>query len=313
MGKNGDMGRIQRSWELGKTSWRVLRTDKDLAAFPVLGAVVSIVVLAVFAGLIFATGLNSGGHNNDTMKPIGWVFVVALYIAMAFVAVYFQAALTYGANERLAGRDTSIRASLDAANAKLHRLLPWALVAATVSIIIRSLEDRGIVGQIVGSLIGTAWALVTFLTIPIIMLEDLGPGKALKRSGQLFKQTWGENVAAQFGFGIFGLLAAIPAIIIVAAVASANVLPLTIAVGAVAVAWLAIVSIVISAMTGIYKVALYHYAVDGVAPAAFAGSDLAEAFKQRGQRRAIGGGGFGGFGGFGGGSGGGGFAGPSSN
>jgi uncharacterized membrane protein YgcG len=130
------------------------------------------------------------------------------------------------------------------------------------------------------------------------MLEDLGPIQALKRSGHLFKQTWGENVAAQFGFGFFGMIAAIPAIIVVAAVASANILPLTIAVGAVGVAWLAVVSIVISAMTGIYKVALYRYAVDGKAPAAFV---------QR-QRRAIGGG----FGGFGGGSGGG-FAGPSSN
>jgi uncharacterized membrane protein len=228
---------------------------------------------------------------------------------LAFVAVYFQAALTYGANERLQGRDTGIRASLDAANGKLHRLLPWALVAATVSIIIRSLEDRGIVGQIVGALIGTAWALVTFLTIPIIMLEDLGPVKALKRSGQLFRHTWGENVAAQFGFGIFGVIAAIPAIIVVAAVASADVLPLTIAVGAVAVAWLAIVSIVISAMTGIYKVALYHYAVDGEAPAPFSTEDMKSAFTPR-QRRAIGGGG-GGFGGFGGGNGG--FAGPSNN
>src|SRR6478752_6491483 len=95
------MGRIQRSWELGKTSWRVLRNDKDLAAFPVLGAIASI---------------------------------VCLYIGLAFVAVYFQAALTYGANERLQGRDTGIRASLDAANGKLHRLLPWGLVAATGSI-----------------------------------------------------------------------------------------------------------------------------------------------------------------------------------
>ncbi|HZP30362.1 MAG TPA: DUF6159 family protein [Acidimicrobiia bacterium] len=306
------MGRIQRSWELGKTSWRVLRTDRDLAAFPVFGAIASIVVLAVFAGLIFATGLNNGSGNNDSIKPIGWVFVVVLYIALAFVAVYFQAALTYGANERLMGRDTGIRACLDAANAKLHRLLPWALVAATVSIIIRSLEDRGIVGQIVASIVGTAWALVTFLTIPIIMLEDLGPGQALKRSGQLFKHTWGENVAAQFGFGIFGFIAAVPAIIVVAAVASADVLPLTIAVGAVAVAWLAVVSIVISAMTGIYKVALYHYAVDGKAPAAFADSDLAGAFAPKQQRRAIGGG-FGGGGFGGGGFGGGGFAGPSSN
>src|SRR5919201_1128151 len=123
------MGRIQRSWELGKTSWRVLRDDKHLAAFPVLGAVASVVVLAVFAGLIFATGLNNGsGSNSDSMKPIGWVFVIVLYVALAFITVYFQAALTYGANERLQGRETSIRASMDAANAKPHRLLPWALV-----------------------------------------------------------------------------------------------------------------------------------------------------------------------------------------
>jgi len=303
------MGRIQRSWELGKTSWRVLRNDKDLAAFPIFGAIASIIVIAVFAGLIFATGMNDGGGNNDSIKPIGWVFVVVLYVAMAFIAVYFQAALTYGANERLQGRDTAIRACLDAANAKLHRLLPWALVAATVSIIIRSLEDRGIVGQIVASLVGTAWALVTFLTITIIMMEDLGPVQALKRSGHLFKQTWGENVAAQFGFGILGFIAAIPAIVVIAAVASANVLPLTIAVGAVAVAWLAVVSIVISAMTGIYKVALYHYAVDGEAPAPFSTEDMKSAFTPR-QRLAIGGGG-GGFGGFGGGNGG--FAGPSNN
>jgi hypothetical protein len=303
------MGRIQRSWELGKTSWRVLRNDKDLAAFPVFGAIASIVVLAIFAGLIFATGLNNNGSNNDTMKPIGWVFVVVLYVALAFIAVYFQAALTYGANERLQGRDTGIRASLDAANGKLHRLLPWALVAATVSIIIRALEDRGVLGQIVAAVVGTAWALVTFLTIPIIMLEDLGPVNALKRSGQLFKKTWGENVAAQFGFSIFGFIAAIPAIVVIAAVASANVLPLTIAVGAVAVAWLAVVSIVISAMTGIYKVALYHYAVDGQAPAPFSNADLEAAFQPRQQRRQIGGGGFGGFGG----GNNGGFAGPSNN
>ena len=305
------MGRLERSWELGKTSWRVLRNDKDLAAFPVFGAIASVVVLAIFAGLIFATGLNSGnGSGNDSMKPIGWMFVVVLYVALAFITVYFQAALTHGANERLQGHDTSIRASLDAANGKLHRLLPWALVAATVSIIIRSLEDRGILGQIVAAVVGTAWALVTFLTIPIIMLEDLGPGKALKRSGQLFKQTWGENVAAQFGFSIFGFIAAIPAIIVIAAVASANVLPLTIAVGAVGVAWLAVVSIVISAMTGIYKVALYHYAVDGTGVGPFSQAELEAAFQPRQPR--TGGGGFGGFGGFGGGNNGG-FAGPSNN
>jgi hypothetical protein len=47
------------------------------------------------------------------------------------------------------------------------------------------------------------------------------------------------------------------------------------------VLWILAVSVVVSAMTGIYKTALYRYAVDGRAPAGFAESDLADAFALR--------------------------------
>ena len=49
--------------------------------------------------------------------------------------------------------------------------------------------------------------------------------------------------------------------------------------GAAGIAWVALVSVVISAMTGVYRTALYRYAVDGEAPPAFAGTDLGEAFR----------------------------------
>jgi hypothetical protein len=38
---------------------------------------------------------------------------------------------------------------------------------------------------------------VTFLAIPIVVLEGRGPFASLKRSGVLLRATWGENVAAQ--------------------------------------------------------------------------------------------------------------------
>ena len=56
------------------------------------------------------------------------------------------------------------------------------------------------------------------------MLEDLGPDHALKRSGTLFKQTWGENIVAQLGFGLLGFVALLPGLLlIVARGRSANV------------------------------------------------------------------------------------------
>jgi hypothetical protein len=278
------MQRIRNSWELGKISWSVLKSDRTLAWFPVLSAIGSLVVLGVFGGLIAATGVNdTSGHEG--LKAIGYVFVVAMYIGFAFVATYFLGALVHGANERLNGRDAKLADSIGAANAKLHRILPWALVQGTVSIVLRSMEERaGWLGQIVVGLLGAAWSILTFLTVPIIMLEDLGPIAALKRSGALIKQTWGENVVGQAGFGLLAFVAGLPGILLLFIGIGTGSVAVAVALGIPAVAWLLAVSIVVSTMTGIYRTALYRYAVDGKAPAAFADAQLGEAFAPRGRR-----------------------------
>ena len=74
----------------------------------------------------------------------------------------------------------------------------------------RSRSASGIIGTIVARLVGLAWNLVTFLVVPILVLEDLGVGDALKRSKDLFKKTWGENVIGQFGLGAVGFLLVAP-------------------------------------------------------------------------------------------------------
>jgi hypothetical protein len=281
------MTRIRHSWELFKTSWGVLRSDKTLAAIPAISAVVSLVALAGFGGLFYALGIDtgSGKEGSEAIDAMGYVVAAIAYVAFAFITVYFQAALVAGANERLEGGDATVGKSIGAASGKLHRILPWALVTATVSFILSQLERQGWVGQIVANLLGMAWSVLTFLTIPIIMLEDVGPIAALKRSGTLFKQTWGENLVAQAGFGLFGFIAFLPAIAVGAlGIASGNGAVAGVAIG-IAVAWLAVVMVVLSALSGIYRTALYRYAVDGSAPQAFAGADLSGAFaaKQRGR------------------------------
>jgi hypothetical protein len=284
------MQRIRTSWELGKISWSVLKSDRSLAWFPVMSAIAALVVIGIFGGLVAATGIDDTGRE-ESLKGIGYVFIGIAYIALAFVSTYFLAGLVHGANERLQGRDSTVGGSIAAANAKLHRILPWAFVQGTVSIIIAIIEERfGIVGTIIARLIGAAWAIVTFLTVPIIMLEDLAPIQALKRSGTLLKQTWGENIVAQAGFGLLALVAMLPGLALIGIGVATGSLAVAIAIGIVGVVWVAIVSVVISAMTGIYRTALYRYAVDGTAPAAFAGADLGHAYGPKKQR----GGGFGG-------------------
>jgi len=291
------MTRFETSWEIAKRSWAVLRSDKALAWFPVLSALASVAVGLVCLALVAGLGLNSSS-TGDSLAPIGWVLVAFAYVALAFVQTYFLAALVAGADARLQGRPGTVRDALDVANSRLHRLLPWAIVSATVTVILNQLERQGIVGAIVGRLVGLAWALVTFLTVPVLVIEDIGIGAALTRSKDLFKKTWGENVVGQAGLGIVGFLLMIPGVLVFgigAALGTAGLVVL----GPVAVVWLVGVSVAVAAMSGIYRTALYRFASTGEIPSGFEGVDFDAAFRPRRTR-----GGNGSFGGFGGGFGG---------
>jgi hypothetical protein len=277
------MTRFQTSWEIAKRSWAVLRSDKTLAWFPVLSALGSLLVIAVLGGVFLVAGIDNSS-TGTTLQPIGWVLIVAAYVALAMVQTYFLAGLVAGADQRLRGQDSTLRSSLEIANSRLHRLLPWAVVTATVTMVLQAIEQRfGFVGTIVARLVGLAWNLVTFLVVPILVLEDLGVGDALKRSKDLFKKTWGENVIGQFGLGAIGFLLTFPGIVLIGigvALGTAGVIVL----GTVGVIWVLAAAVVVSALSGIYRTALYHYAANGQVPGEFSGIDFDAAFRRRQDR-----------------------------
>ncbi|HEY7133862.1 MAG TPA: DUF6159 family protein [Acidimicrobiia bacterium] len=295
------MTRWQRSIEIAKASWAVLKSDRQLVWLPVLSFLATLVVFGIDAGLVLLTRTHdAAGHNQ--IGAIGYVLIVLGYFGVAFVGVYFLGALVAAADEVLRGGHPTVGSALQAANQRLHRLLPWAIVTATVTIILNQLERQGIVGRIIGSLLGMAWSVLTFLTVPIIMLEDAGPGTALKRSKDLLTKTWGENIFLQFGLGLIGFLVILPAFAIGAIGVASGVGVIMAVTIAIAVAWFAVAQAVIAALSGIFRTALYRYAADGVVPTPFQGTSLPQALapRQGGAAR----GGFGGFGGFGGNSGG---------
>ncbi len=283
------MSRFQRSIALLKASWAVLKSDRSLALFPVCSALASIgvaLVLGLLAWATVGTETTATGGTGYTANAMTIVVGVLAYVGLAFVQTYFLAGLVASANQVLHGESTTVGQGLRVATSRTGRLLPWAIVTATVSWIIQSIEERaGFVGQIVVGLLGAAWSVLTFLTVPIIVFEDVGPISALKRSGTLLKKTWGENIYAQLGLGLFALLPMLLAFGIGAAGIASNVTAVAIGAVAVAVVILVVTSVILSALGGIYRTALYRYAVDGTVPVPFAGADLEHAF---GPRRGLG-------------------------
>ncbi len=271
------MGRIATTIQLAKASWRVLRADKELLALPVMSGAATLVVVISFILPIVATG-----GIGDGAGPASFVLGGVLYLALAYVTIFFNAALVHAADERLRGGDPTLRSALAGAWARKGRILGWALVSATVSVVLRAIEERaGFLGRIVSGILGVAWSLVTFLVVPVLVLEDVGVVEGIKRAGALFRGTWGENVAARVGFGILGFLAALPAIAVVVLGGSVGAGAFAISIG-VAFLWVAVVTVVLSALNGIFQTALYHYAVDGNVPGdAFPAEAFSQAFVPR--------------------------------
>ncbi len=271
------MGRLQNTFELAKTSWRVLKKDRELMWIPVLSLLVSLVVGAVALVIILATESTvSDGGTESTADPVMVVVGVAVAFLLSIISVFFNGALVAGAHERLAGGDPTVASAVRRAFGRLSGLVPWALLTATVGLILQVLRERaGFLGRFVIGFIGMAWEVVTFLVIPAVVIDEMGAVDGLKRSASLLRQTWGENLIARVGFGLLGFVLALPAVLVAVVLGAVGLLWLGIVV---AVAWLIVVAVVVTTLNAIFQTALYMYATTGVIPRGFEGSPLAQSF-----------------------------------
>lgn len=276
-------GRISRGWALTKQSWGVLRSDRSLAAFPVLAGASVLLLGAAFwgpAALLF----------NDGQSVVGvLVAAVGLY-AVTFAGVFFNVALAGAAAQVMDGRNATVSSGVDVARSRLGAVAGWAAMLMSVNVIIRALQQRfGAIGDLLLGGIAMAWGLVTFLAVPVIAFENAGPIGTLKRSAGIFRDRWGEQVTGQVSVGAIPLLVAlVPAALLVGVgvlIGQAAVLAATIAL---AIAIVAVAVVISAALSQIFATALYRYALGESAVGDFDRSALEGAVgPRRGARATI--------------------------
>ncbi len=270
--------KFSRSWELVKASASVLRSDKELLLFPVFSAIATLIVVATFIVPAFALRVFEGG-NGVAGAVLGFLF----YLCQYFVIFFFNAALVSAAAIRLEGGDPTVSDGINGAMSRIKPILGYAAIAATVGLLLQALKNRenNFLVRMLGSGLGVAWTLSTFLVVPVLVHQNVGPIDAIKQSVGLLKRTWGENAIGNVGiglvFGIISVLAVVLAAVVVIAAASVSV-SLAITFAVIAVLALVFLAVVQSALSGIYSAALYRYATVGEAPAGFEGTGLQQAF-----------------------------------
>jgi hypothetical protein len=277
-------GRFSRSLDLAKASWSVVRADKELMWLPVM----SVLSLLLIIGSLAVPVALMGGFNPAAGGGSGsWLGVLVFYVVTYFVGLFFNTALVGAAMIRLDGGNPTVRDGLRIAWSRVGRIFGYACIAATVGLLLRMLEERvGWIGQLVVKLLGVAWALSTFLVLPILVTRDVGPVEAVKESAGLLRKTWGENLIGSVGLSLVFMVAYFVLLLLCGLgvflgmqAGSAVLLAVVILSGIVA---LLVMAALQATMQGVYSAALYRYATNNGAQTPGFGPELMQqAFKAK--------------------------------
>jgi hypothetical protein len=275
--------RLKRSFDLVRASVQVLQQDKHLMLFPVISAVAMVLVLAAFILPVFGfksiDGLGAGGFYS-----VAFLFYVVQY----FVIIYFNVALVGAVMIRLDGGAPTLGDGLRIANGRIAAILGYAVVSATVGVILRAIQERvGFIGRLVVGFIGAGWAIATYMVVPVIATSDRNAMKAIHESAALLKRTWGENMAGQGGLGAafalfyYGFIA-VAAVLVWLTFPFLETSPvLMLLVFAIVVLTLLAAVLAHATLSSIYAAVLYRYAVTGKDTPGFDNRVLVQAFERK--------------------------------
>lgn len=269
----GFFNRVSNTFKMMKSCLGVLKKDRELILFPVFAAI---------SVAIFVLIISAGGYldNLDTEQGGSLAPLILLIFGANFLIVFFNSALVSAALERLRGGDPNVKSGLSHAIKHIHHIFFWSIIVTIVAILIAIIRgdrrENSIFREIFASIIQAGWAMMTFFVVPIIVSENIGPINAIKRSTSLFKQTWGDQVVANFGFGIFQLFGVLLGVVVGWFFGLFS--PLF---GAILGGSLAVMSVaIIYTLEGIYKAALYEFAL-GEKPLEFQQEDLRTAYQRK--------------------------------
>jgi hypothetical protein len=282
-------GKFAHSWQLAKASADVLNKERALLVFPLLSALSCLLVVASFAMPVFESMRANGAilhGQSQSQSGFSYLGLFLFYLIQYSVIFFFNTALVGSALAYMNGERPTVGDGLRIAVSKLPQILGYALIAASVGMLLRMLQERfGFIGRLIVGLIGLAWTVATFLVVPILAATDQGPIDAVKHSAGMLKQTWGENIIGNAGINlVFGLVMAVVVVLMVlgtmlgGSMHSPVFVVVSIVIGALVMTGLGLVQ---SALQGVYAAALYRYVKYGDTDNGFEQNALEQAFRPK--------------------------------
>lgn len=283
------IGKFKASMTIVKESWNILKQDKEIMWFPVVSGIVSLIAVIILAAFFYL--MFSGGSVDSTQVREGdiesnvllYACLLLYYFVMFLIINFFQAGLFIVVQGRFNGQSLSFKDGINGAKERLNSIVAWSLISASVGVILQMIADRfKWIGEIVSGIFGAAWNILTYFSLPSLIIGKTGVKDSFKESASIIRKNWGETIIVNFGVGLVfgiagflifalcvGIVVIIPSLIVFVTVAILFVIAIT------------AMSIVSSTLSSIFKLAIYNYAKTGQIPQGFSSNVVMGAIKSK--------------------------------
>jgi len=279
------IGKFKASKTIVMESWKVMMLDKEIMWFPVISTISTILAILVIGTIFFMA--SAAGLLEATNRPFSDIFAYGLlligYTLVYFVINFFQAGLFFVVQGRFTGQNLSLKDGINSAQKQINKILLWSLVLATVGLVLQIIASKSkIIGSIVSSILGAAWNILTYFSLPALVIGNLDVKESFKESANIMKKTWGEAIIVNFGVGLFfgvitfllialsiGIIVLVPTFAVIASVITLFVIAII------------IMTIISSTLSSIFKLALFDYARTGRVPQGFSEDIIKNTIKSK--------------------------------
>jgi len=280
---------MRRSYLIFRQSLSILSKDKEILIFPFLSGVITILAFGtmVFGGVTTGFFQHLAEDHSVQSNLLGYAGLFVWYFVSWFIVIFFNVAVIHCAKMRLDGGDPTVADGFRAAAQHLPRIVLWALISATVGIILRVIAERAkIVGRIVAAIVGAAWSIATYFIVPVMIFEKRSLRDSVRQSTSLIAKTWGESLVAAGGIGAFSMLLAIPALALPFIGFFISTTAVFVLLAVMVLYWIAL-SVVASALSAIFRTGLYLYAAEGRTPPGYDPEFVQHAFAPKGGQPSV--------------------------
>ncbi|MBA0045074.1 DUF6159 family protein [Mycobacteroides sp. LB1] len=253
---------LSTSWDIFKTSIRLLRRHRTLVLFPVAAGI----TVVLFIVVLIALGLLLPPNIDKTTPQFVRTALAVDYVILLYLTMFWLTALIAQANDALEGREPSFAKGFSTATRYRKRLIPWVLIEAAVTWGIGVIDENLLyVGTLlhvlfIGRFLDLMWHAVSFQVLPTIILRDVGSADAIKASKKMLRRLLAKNVLAQICLRVFTLMLVLPGAGLLFAAAAVGQGGLSGVLGLCGGLWIAVAVLIAVTVSGIYQTALYRSA-----------------------------------------------------